>query len=1268
MKRFRQIVALVLTLAMLVSAAPMQAFAEENADRAVSEVRFYPDCEADAYITISNAEATLEVPFNTTINPYKFEIAFDDPSKIGYAWVTSTVNGVRKTLGAVYDDQTEMFVAEGFFDPENHNYIPSDIRVEYSEKSSCPEIGSEVDWETMQSHLDQNFMASTVNNTNDGDNSTGTVEFSEALDGLRDVTMEYYIKTVVDQDDQLKEIRSYYTTGENILSYVVPGMDDSRYIAYLDLTDPNDCRMMIDDGLDVGGKIIEISMSFMDKSSLEYMSLDDASALLSHVGTVVDLAYDLNNIQSEMDGLEEEIASSGYFSDEEEAALLKEVDNLAKDRTRFTLLITALPLIVAGGVVSAPAAAIFSGMIAIMSTASEAVYEHRLSGIQDQIADATFKAVGVGNATEYYSWHFLNGTMTISGSGALPAFGLTYTWPTGPNTIDHIDKKSIKTLILQDGITDINYGNFGSCFYLTSVQLPLTLKSIGQYAFQACKRLPDIVIPDGVEYLDLSAFTGCEALTSITIPDTVKKLYTEIPTGCSALTDIYYEGTVDQWEQIEDHEQVAVYHDPAEWTTEGVWIHMQNQGTFGDSRWSFNEETGELWISGASVMTDIKEYGYSSDYISRSDIKYPWRHCGSRIKSVRFAEGIEDIGDNALRNHTSLEKIYFPESLKSIGTNAFAGCTGLTEVTIPGNTELIGAYAFSGCSNIENVTLPDGLSVIYSGAFEGCDKLEAIVLPDSLTYLAGNVFANCVSLKSANLPATQCSWKIFAGCRNLTDVTLADGLTVIPSYTFDGCTSLSEIEIPNSVTSIGDSAFDYCTSLTTLVIPDSVTELGSGLFYGCTALESVVLPRFITELDEDLFYGCTALEEVVIPESVKTIGEAAFRGCTSLQEIVIPAGVQQIEGDIFSDCTALSKITFLGSAPEPKYSWESNIFTNVTADAYYPAGDETWTEEIRSEYGGTINWIPYTTSDPAEPEVPEVTGMTRIFGATRYDTAFKAADQLKANLGIEKFQNIVVAYGEDFADALSGSYLANQKNAPILLVKNRNKEINLVKDYIKANLTPGGTVYLLGGINAVPKAMESGLEGFNVKRLAGATRYETNLEILKEAGVSGNDILVCTGLDFADGLSASAVNKPILLVKDSLRTTQVNYLKTLGTKNFYLIGGTNAVNKRIESALSTYGTTQRIEGATRYYTSVNIAKTFFPDAQTAVLAYAQNFPDGLSGGCLACSMNAPLILTANGKQAPAVAYAKEAGITGGAVLGGTGLIPDRVANAIFRIS
>ena len=289
----------------------------------------------------------------------------------------------------------------------------------------------------------------------------------------------------------------------------------------------------------------------------------------------------------------------------------------------------------------------------------------------------------------------------------------------------------------------------------------------------------------------------------------------------------------------------------------------------------------------------------------------------------------------------------------------------------------------------------------------------------------------------------------------------------------------------------------------------------------------------------------------------------------------------------------------------------------------------------------------------------------RVAGADRYETAFFAADLLRAINGGEKFSSIVVACGTDFADALSGSYLANQKNAPVLLVRNNKNTIAAVKEYIQKNLKAGGTVYLLGGTNAIPKTMETGLEGFAVKRLAGATRYDTNLEILKEAGAAGKPVLVCTGKDFADGLSASAVNLPILLVKDSLSTAQINWIKSVGVKEFYIIGGKNAVNTRIESALGGYGTVKRIEGATRYNTSVNIAKTFFPESYYVVLAYGDNFPDGLSGGPLACALGSPLILTKGGKQAIATEYTKSADVYYGIVLGGSKLITDKVANAIL---
>ena len=74
----------------------------------------------------------------------------------------------------------------------------------------------------------------------------------------------------------------------------------------------------------------------------------------------------------------------------------------------------------------------------------------------------------------------------------------------------------------------------------------------------------------------------------------------------------------------------------------------------------------------------------------------------------------------------------------------------------------------------------------------------------------------------------------------------------------------------------------------------------------------------------------------------------------------------------------------------------------------------------------------------------------RIFGDNRYDTAFKVADELKATLGVDKFENVIVASGTGFADALAGSYLAANKSAPIIMTNGKN--VKDVHNYIKNNL------------------------------------------------------------------------------------------------------------------------------------------------------------------------------------------------------------------------
>ena len=161
----------------------------------------------------------------------------------------------------------------------------------------------------------------------------------------------------------------------------------------------------------------------------------------------------------------------------------------------------------------------------------------------------------------------------------------------------------------------------------------------------------------------------------------------------------------------------------------------------------------------------------------------------------------------------------------------------------------------------------------------------------------------------------------------------------------------------------------------------------------------------------------------------------------------------------------------------------------------------------------------------------------RYFGSLRYDTAIKAADRYKEISG-SKFKNVIVADGRNFPDALSGGYLAKVKNAPILLVEPSVEK--RIADYISENISSTGKVYILGGTGAVSSAFEKKIENkkLNIVRLGGKTRYETNIKILKAAGVKAEDILICTGSGYADSLSASAVGKPILLVGDTLTDTQ----------------------------------------------------------------------------------------------------------------------------------
>ena len=301
-------------------------------------------------------------------------------------------------------------------------------------------------------------------------------------------------------------------------------------------------------------------------------------------------------------------------------------------------------------------------------------------------------------------------------------------------------------------------------------------------------------------------------------------------------------------------------------------------------------------------------------------------------------------------------------------------------------------------------------------------------------------------------------------------------------------------------------------------------------------------------------------------------------------------------------------------------------------------------------------------------ENPEVNGVIRVAGDNRFGTSQKIATAYRRNAGLETVDAVILANGDVFADALAGSYLAAVKDAPIIITRSgKEAEVNA---YIRSILKEGGAIYVLGGTAAVAESCLSGLtgQGYSITRLWGTNRYLTNLDILDYIGIQGNKILVATGNNFADSLSASATGLPILLVKDAgLTDEQREFLGRNIGKEFIILGGTNAVNSTIESQLKSYGTVRRIRGDNRAKTSIEIAKEFFPEAQLAVVAYSHEFPDGLCGGPLAYQIDAPLLLTRDRNADDTAAYLRSKGINNGYVLGGTVRLQDSLVRKVFGL-
>ncbi|MDD5824142.1 MAG: cell wall-binding repeat-containing protein, partial [Firmicutes bacterium] len=460
------------------------------------------------------------------------------------------------------------------------------------------------------------------------------------------------------------------------------------------------------------------------------------------------------------------------------------------------------------------------------------------------------------------------------------------------------------------------------------------------------------------------------------------------------------------------------------------------------------------------------------------------------------------------------------------------------------------------------------------------------------------------------------------------------------------------------------------------------------------------LSNEITEAETvDKAPGHLEVVDEAVPATCTETGLTEGKHCSVCNEVLVAQEVVPAAGHKYTDgiCDVCGDKFFVSAVIDGEEMHFESIEAAVEAGAgtvdapiklvvdgqQYTLGEDEIiyidTNELTIEVLATDDYVVESEIDENGITIFKSTKKTGLFdendhvryeGATRYETAIAVAEAFKKARGIEEFQNVIVASGENYPDALTGAYLGKVKDAPMILVKSKNEQT--IADYIKENLAENGTVYILGDKQAVSDNFQKKLGGIAVKRLGGPTRYETNLLILKEAGVDSSytgEILICSGLGFADSLSASATGKPILIVGKSVLNSQKEFLAGLASAKYYVIGGTDVVPEKIATALGAIKNAdiERVSGPTRYETSTAVARTFFPDgAESVTLAYGRNFPDGLSGSALAMAIGSPLILAESTDRsiAEAKAYVEECGATRSVTLGSANLITDNARDKI----
>lgn len=413
-------------------------------------------------------------------------------------------------------------------------------------------------------------------------------------------------------------------------------------------------------------------------------------------------------------------------------------------------------------------------------------------------------------------------TVEVSKAYSKDADGNPVTTYAIPSTVDYngisysvtaIGREAFKwnnatEVTLPETVTTIGYGAFNGCDKLTELVLPQMLESLEDYALSSTA-ITSIEIPASVKEIGTSTFFTAKNLSTITLHEGLEKI------GTSAFYSTALENVVLPESVIELGAKAFLRCSKLKTVTLSPGISILDAGTFMD--------------------------------------------CSS-LAEINIPDGVTEIGDECFLKCSSLSKIEIPATVSKLGTSVIA-VTAVSEINLAeGNKDfvLVDGVLYDAAKRLlyavpqkgkTNVTVLNQCIGINGGAFWG-SEVSKVVLPDGL--LAIDDYAFCQSaLADINFPSsiTYIGEQGFASTR-LSKVVLPDNMPYVLDGAFAGCSEMTELTIPSGVKLIYNHAFHNNVNLASVTCLgtkapeiDDVYETYDSPFYGVPETTPLYVPK-----------------------------------------------------------------------------------------------------------------------------------------------------------------------------------------------------------------------------------------------------------------------------------------------------------------------------------------------------------------------------------------------------------------------------------------